>query len=664
MENKFSKFKKLFILPQNYHFFWRFFLINLLIFAIFRLIFILTYHAQFSGVPLGYILKSFFVGARFDIYVINYGIAPFFLIGCLPYIGLEYSEKSKKVYATLMSILFGIFYIMQLGDIEFYRECNSHLNFTAIEYTKSSGFMIYMMSKYHIVRYVFIFIAILILYKYLIKKFVLTVYKPKVSILKRLILYPFFLGMIFVGIRGSVSLGIMDWGEAFFSQYNIVNQATLNPIFNFTKDLYYIKKNNDVEKFHYFKDPKESLKIAQKLLIQEDEQKNLIFPDYPLYRIIKRQGAEKKYNVVIILMESFTAEYIGCLGNKLNLSPNFDRLAKGGVLFSNFYSAGQRTNAGISSTVCSYIPVSGHSIMSRVEGQQKIPTIASILKDKGYASLFVYGGDTQFDNMQGFLVPKGFDRVINQYDFPQSLVLNKWGILDEFVFDKMLNEIDGIYKQKKPFVTMMLTLTNHPPYTVPNVDFGRVKTGSDLDNSYNTFKYSDYALGKFFDKIKTRDYFNDTIFVICGDHAQTLHHDLDFEYRKSYVPCLIYAPKILKPNASDKLCGQIDIAPTIFSVLNMSTENAFCGKDMLKPKNSEKDFAIILSGSDMGYLKNGFFYYTRVGDNRSPKLYKFNDFSTTNYKDKYPDIFKSMEREAFALEESTYRIFKNRKIAK
>jgi phosphoglycerol transferase MdoB-like AlkP superfamily enzyme len=501
----------------------------------------------------------------------------------------------------------------------------------------------------------------MLLYKNLIKNFVSTVKAPKISVIKRIILYPFLLAILFIGIRGGVSLGIMDWGEAFFSQYNIVNQATLNPIFNFTKDLYYIKKNNDVEKFHYFKNPKESLDLTKKILISNDENATFHDSKYPLYRTTKHLGSEKKYNIVIILMESFTAEYVGCLGNKLNLSPNFDRLAKNGVLFTNFYSAGQRTNAAISSTLCSYIPLSGHSLMVRVEGQQKIPSIASILKNKGYSTLFIYGGDTKFDNMEGFLIPKGFDRVLNQYDFPQNLVLNKWGIPDENVFDRMALEIDNLNKQNKSFMTMMLTITNHPPYTVPNINFGKIKTGSDLDDSYNTFKYSDYALGKFFEKISKKNYFENTIFVILGDHAQTLHHELEFDYRKSFVPCLIYAPKILKPQVIDKLCGQIDIAPTIFTILNMTNENAFCGKNMLKPKNLENDFAIILSGSDMGYLKNGFFYHTKVGTNNS-NLYKYNDFSGTNYKEQ--DIFKNMEREAYALEETTYSLFKSRKISK
>jgi phosphoglycerol transferase MdoB-like AlkP superfamily enzyme len=303
--------------------------------------------------------------------------------------------------------------------------------------------------------------------------------------------------------------------------------------------------------------------------------------------------------------------------------------------------------------------------MVRVEGQQKIVTLPSILKEKGYSTLFMYGGDTKFDNMQGFLIPKGFDTIINQYDFNQNLVLNKWGIPDEFVFDRLATEIDYMNKNNDPFFAMILTLTNHSPYTIPDVNFGKIKTNSELNDNYNTFKYADYCLGKFFEKVSKKQYFKDTIFVITGDHSKTLHHDLAFDYRKSYVPCLFYAPNIdiLKPKINDKISSHIDIAPTIFNIMNMTTKNNFCGKNMLTPKNNEKDFAIIISGTDLGYIKNDFFYNTKIGFNEKNKLYKYKDFSGIDYKSKYPTIFENMQKEAYALQETAYLLFKKRRIA-
>ncbi len=665
MQNIKKFIKNIFVLPENYSFFWRFFLINIFVFAFFRLLFILKFHSQFINVPIFDILKSFIIGMRFDIYVINYGISPFFLIGCLPFIGIENSERNKKIYSIFMSLFFGFLYILEIGDLEFYRDCNSHLNFTAVEYIKSFDYIFFMIFNSNFIIYLLLFILAIFFYKKLFEKFVFSVKKVKVSIYKRIFLYPFLVGMLFVGIRGGCSTGILNWGEAFFSKYNIVNQATLNPIFNLSKDLYFVFKNNKVENYHYFKNENESLNIAKTLIIPRNSKDFFIDPyNFPFYKETKKIGQENRYNVVVILMESFAAEYVGVLGNKLNLSPNFDNLSKDGILFSNFYSAGQRTNAAISSTLCSYIATSGHSIMVRLEGEQKIPTIASILREKGYSTLFVYGGDTKFDNMQGFLSLKGFDKVINENDFNKDLRINKWGVLDEYVFDKALDSMDNSFSKNKNFMLMLLTLTNHPPYTVPNKNFEKIFTGSKLDNSYNTFKYSDYALGQFFDKVKNKPYFKNTIFVVFGDHTQTLHHDLDFDYRKSHVPCLFYAPYILNQSKKDKLCGQIDIAPTIFNILNMSTKNSFLGKDMFLPKDDKNDFAIILSGTDLGYLKDNYFFHSRIGNPDDSSLYKLGDFRGVNYKNKYFKRFNSMKLEAYALEESTYYIFKNKKIAK
>ena len=301
--------------------------------------------------------------------------------------------------------------------------------------------------------------------------------------------------------------------------------------------------------------------------------------------------------------------------------------------------------------------------MVRPEGMQDMSSIASILKEKSYETAFVYGGDLQFDNMKGFLNGKGFDRVLGEKNFSYNQFLNKWGIEDKYVLKKTVELMDSFYDKNKNFMIMLLTLTNHPPFIVPDGDYEKVNINKKFDNSYNTFKYTDYCLGQFFRKIKDKLYFKDTIFVICGDHGQTLHYDLDFDYRKSYVPCLFYAPSIIEPSINDKLTSQIDIAPTILNILNVSSKNSFLGKDMFLEKNINKDFAFIVSGSDVGYLKNDFFYHIKLGSEKNGSLKELGNFYE-EYNEKYPEIFNLMNMESRAILESTYRVFKNKKIVK
>ncbi|MDR0676195.1 MAG: sulfatase-like hydrolase/transferase [Elusimicrobiota bacterium] len=623
-------------------------------------------------IPAIEILKSFLIGIRLDIYVINYSLTIFFLVACFPLIKPLHFFKIEKIVVAIMTILFCFIYFVHLLNIEFFKIDYSHINYTAIEYAKSSNTALFMaVKKYHLFRYIFINLILMIFYIFLLKKFVLKKglktknekFHFNYNLIKNIFLYFIFSFLIFLGIRGGLSTGIMEWGTAFFSEYDIINQATLNPLFNFSKDVYYVKKNNDGKNYKYFKDIQEAINLVQNIALSDMEKDNIKNLEYPFFRLTKRIGEEKNYNIVILLMESMSAEMLGVFGNNLGLSPNFDKLAEKGILFTNFYSNGHRTNIGISSTLCSYIPLVGNSIMSRVEGQQYIPSIASILKEKGYSTIFIYGGDLKFDNMFGFLKQKGFEKVIGVNDFDDDKILNKWGASDEYLFERTIKEIDELASLDNPFFTMALSLTNHPPYTIPDTDFGeRIKTNSEFNDSYNTFKYMDYSLGEFFNEIEKKDYFENTVFIILGDHGKSFHYDTEFDYRKSFVPCLIYAPKIFpKPSKNDKISSQIDIAPTIFDILNMTIESSFFGRSLFEKNFFEKDFAIIVSGNYLGFIKKGFFYFSKIG--KTGKLHKLRDFSFTNYKDAYANLFEEMKKEVYAFSEVSFHIFKTKKIA-
>lgn len=658
-----KKNNDLFEIPGNCLYFIKFFLMNVLIFTFFRFLFFINFYDQFKNIELIEILKSFFIGIKYDVYVIDFGIVLFFILGAMPYIGVTSSIRNRKIYSIVISFLFWILYVLEIGNIVFYKYCNTNLNFITIEYIKSFQYVFYMISKIFSIKLFLILIFVIYIYIRVFEFFVFSIKRTNFSFLKNFLFFLIIFLFLFLGIIEGLRQGILNWGEAFFSKYNIINQMTMNPIFYLSKDLYFSVKNKKLDSLYsYFDSPKDAEKIAKEIFFGNNQNNNFLFSDYPFYKEIKKEGEEKKYNVVIILLESFTAEYIGELGSDLDISPYFDQLSKNGALFTNFYSAGQRTNSGIASTLCSYVAIPGHSIMVRRDGLQKISSIASILKEKFYETAFIYGGDLQFDNMKNFLTSKGFDRVIGEESFNYNL-LNKWGVEDKYVFDKSIEMMDKFYNNDKNFMLMVLSLTNHPPFTVPDTFDKKVDINKDFNDSYNTFKYTDYCLGQFFENIKNKPYFKDTIFVICGDHGQTLHYDLAFDYRKSYIPCLFYAPNIILPSINDKLTSQIDIAPTILNILNISSKNSFLGKDMFSEKDINKDFSFIVSGSDVGYLKNGFFYYIKIGSGKNGSLKKIGNFYD-EYKEKYPEIFNLMNIETRAILESTYGVFKNRKIVK
>ena len=652
MKNKFK-------IPQIYFDLIKLFIINFFIFEILRLFFVIRYRNLFSFSFFKDTLKAFYLGPKFDFSISAY-IFLFFIFIDLFFFFKKKFLRYRKIYIYAISLFFLVIFFLQLVNLEFYAEYNSHLNYTALEYLNSADMILFMIIKqYPVFRYLFIFLALAILYFFLIKKFILSKKFKKNYILSKILYLPLMLFFFIFLLRGGLSVSIINWGDAFFSSHNIVNQVTLNPIFNLLKDVYYINKTKkDYLKDAYFKDNQEAIQYVQSLVFSPKD--SLIDEEYPFYRKTKREGLEKKYNVVILLMEEFSAEFVGCFGNKLNLSPNFDKLSQEGVLFDNFYSNGQRTNKGISATMCSFPPLAGPSIMNLPNGQQKITTIANLLKEKGYKTYFFYGGDANYDNMKGFFIPKGIDNFFDLSSFDNKNKLNKWGVSDGEVFDKLLEEFDKT--NNTPFFAIMLSLTNHPPYSVPDEDYGgKVETGSELDDNYNTFKYVDFKMGQFFQKIKNKPYFENTIFIILGDHSKTLHHDFDFDYRKSFVPCLYYAPKILSPKKKSRIYGQIDIAPTIFYLLNMSVEHSFFGKNMFE--ENEDNFAYIIRNTNFAYLNKDFFF-TGSFERKEKFLYKYKDFSAKDYKEEYPNETEELLKKTWAIQQVSLYLFENRLISK
>ena len=641
------------------------FAIQLFFFALYRLFFIVRYQHEFVGIPIQTILKSFFYGMKTDIAVISYFLVPLYLLAHIPKFGIESKSILKKISFIYYMIANVFVTFLIFVNLEFFTEYNSHLNYTSIEYLDTvAPIMDMIWGEYPIIRYS-IFIIILAIIQYVIFKFIfIKTRKINTNPISRVITFILGIGLLFLGIRGGANEGVMRWGNAYYCEYNIANQASLNPIYNLSKDIYYanqMKKRGISIENNYFEDDQDAYKHFQKFAFSKKD--SLIDENYPLYRYSDFSDGEnpKDYNVFVILLETFSAELTSCLGGKYDLTPNFDKLAKEGILFDRFYTNGQRSNRAISSTSCSYSGVAGKCIMLRPQGQQFIPSIPSILKKREYSTHFFYGGDVNFDNMKGFLRSKGVDHFIGDTDFDKSTFINKWGALDGDLFDRSIAELD---KAAKPFFAMAFTLTNHEPFDLPDTDFPRIEVdGIDekLLKNYNTFRYTDDELGKFIEKMKTKDYFDKTIFIILGDHSKSYHHDLTFDYRKSHVPMLIYAPAILDSVGyiDSKFTSQIDIAPTICDLMDIKTENSFMGRSVFD--QDRKGWVVINRNRNFGFLEDDFYLHGKYG--KGTKLYKFNDFSGKDVSKEYPGIKEKLLRDFYGVTQTANSLYLKKRIA-
>jgi phosphoglycerol transferase MdoB-like AlkP superfamily enzyme len=306
--------------------------------------------------------------------------------------------------------------------------------------------------------------------------------------------------------------------------------------------------------------------------------------EMPIEREVIPAGTQKPLNVVMVTIESFGAEFIESLGGNKGVTPNYERLAKEALAFTQLYATGTRTVRGLEALTLSVPPTPGHAIPMR-PNNAGLFSIGSVFRSKGYESIYVYGGYSYFDNMNVFFGGNGYtviDRsAIDKKDIQHE---NIWGVCDEDLFALSLREIDARIAQGKKVFAHVMTTSNHRPYTYPN-DRIDIPSGS---GRLGAVKYTDFAIGKFVDDAKKKPWFNDTIFVFVADHTSIARGNTDLPLDKYHIPMLIYSPSNIKPEVIDQFASQIDVAPTLLGLLNMGYTSQFFGKDILKdgPANS------------------------------------------------------------------------------
>lgn len=309
----------------------------------------------------------------------------------------------------------------------------------------------------------------------------------------------------------------------------------------------------------------------------------------PIVRWVNNERRPEALNVVLVVMESFTARLLGSLGGQPPLSPEFDRLAEQGVLLENCYATGERTIQGLEAVVSSFPPLPGAGVVKRPQAHHGFATLASVLKERDYASLFLYGGQGIFDRMKSFFTANGFDSFIEEKDFLSPRFKSPWGVSDEDLFHRAHNEFLRLHDEGKNFFATILTVSLHSPWEYPAGRIDPLPPGTAVPSGYeiaelNNFLYADFAIGQFMREARQTPYFDNTLFVFVGDHGVHLRgRDLIpvDDYR---VGALLFAPKYLRPRRVRRVASQIDLPTTIMGVLGGPYRNPFFGRDILSSR--------------------------------------------------------------------------------
>ncbi len=551
-----------------------------------------------AEMPCSDILFSFLIGLRFDLIVV--------CIGSLPLLSILFTRQDhgqRRAVTVWLSAYIALCLFMGVVELEFYQEFQTRLNNLAAQYLKEDPATVMSMLWYGfpLVRYFLLWLFLVISFIFLLRRIsrkTSTTDTPPGSLGLRYITLIIVFVLFVVGGRGTLRSGPpLRWGDAFHSQHLFANHLPLNAAYTFVNALRARDHQQNAKRWLKVMDTSQATSITRALL-QTPTDEPVWTDAYPIERIHPAAGGSHPKNVVLILMESFSAEFVGSLGKKKGITPYFDALADKGILFGRFFSNGTHTHQGMFATVACFPNLPGYEyLMQEPQGQHQFSGLPVVLGDS-FNDVYVYNGEFSWDNQQGFFRNQGVTNFFGRGDYVDPIFIDPtWGVSDEDMFNQSLIELQKLSGLDKPFYAILQTLSNHVPYALPEtLPFQPVTGYGRLDEHLTAQKYSDWALGQFFKEVEKTDYYDDTLFVIVGDHGFGLNEQLSsINLLTFHVPLLIISKDIRNQHQHlQTIVGtQVDIVPTIGGLLGLRFAHQCWGRDLLAIPSDDEGFGMI-----------------------------------------------------------------------
>jgi phosphoglycerol transferase MdoB-like AlkP superfamily enzyme len=432
-----------------------------------------------------------------------------------------------------------------------------------------------------------------------------------------------------------------------FSKNAYVNELSGNGMYELFAA--YLNNELDYDQFYRKTDTQTAFKQLRTLL-KTAESEYTTNEATNLERKITSDSSEKKLNVVLISVESFSADFMTAFGNESHITPNLDSLAQHSLFFTNLYATGTRTVRGLEALSLCIPPTPGQSIVRR-PNNENLFSLGKVFNEKGYESKYIYGGYGYFDNMNYFFANNGYNvRDRNVIDEKDIVYENVWGVADENLFTLAQREIESTIASGKPAFAHVMTTTNHRPFTYPD---GRIDIPSHTSRE-GAVKYTDYAIGRFIKESSKKPWFDNTVFIIVADHCASSAGKTELPVNKYHIPMMIYSPKHVAPGKMDRLMSQIDIGPTLLGMLNFSYTSKFFGYDMFKLKAGQERI-FISTYQSLGFIKDDKLII--LYPQQKVKAFLIKDFATSALEP--IEIDENLLNEAIAWYESASYAFKN-----
>lgn len=539
-------------------------------------------------------LTIFAVGLLFDLAAASYLLIPFALLAlCFPK-----SARSNRIHAMtssalLLCALAGMGFV-SVAELLFWNEFTSRFNFIAVDY------LIYSREVLGNIRESYPLGAILPALFAASAAIFLLVRKPYYRLAK---------GDSggFVN-RAAVAAAIIALPIVSFAMVsdNLRDYLSDPSARELSGDGYYefmhAYRANDLDYFSYYSViPRATANSTLREEFSEaHSHSTFVNQDLTIQRDVTATGAQHKLNVVLVSMESHGADFIGALGDRRGLSPNLDRLAKDGMLFTQLYATGLRTVRGLEALTLSLPPTPGHALLMRSKNKG-MATLGGVFKEQGYDALYLYGGYSYFDNMRDFFAGNGYT-VIDRTALEKQEISheNVWGVADEDMFRRTIKELDTRTTNGHPVFAHVMTTSNHRPFTYPDK---RIDIASG-ESREGAAKYADWAIGALVNEARGHSWFDNTIFVFVADHTSHGRGHMDLPPENYHIPMIIYGPKWIKPATIDYVASQIDVGPTLLNLLNFSYRSDFFGQDILTEGRFHQR-ALMANYLTVGYMEHG-----------------------------------------------------------
>ncbi len=541
----------------------------MLLFQIIRLVFMLFYGQSVLQTEAGFaeILQTFPAALKLDFATACYfSVFPFLLISIEPWFKKGNAIRSiKRYYTGLLSLA----YTLTLGgDLGLYAEWKTKLSYKALLYLEHPTEVYNSASTGIFLVSLLIITALMFAFHHLYKRIADTSTGQAKHWWSPLIFLLFVPPFMVLGMRGGLQEIPINQSQSYFSKHEILNHAAVNNMFNLYISYFENREFQNENPYQFFTAEEAKNRTEGLFKYEKDTTVQILSTQRP--------------NIVLLILESWSGDLIESLGGEGGITPEFAKLEKDGLLFTNIYASGSHSEQGMAAIFSGFPAHAYTSVTVQPDKYPKLPSLTQELMDAGYFSSFYFGGQLIYGNIKSYIIFNGFDRIREVYDFDDDLPRGKLGIHDEYTLDAMARELQN---DPQPFFASLFTVSSHSPYDHPKVD--AIDWGGKEQSYLNSVYYADSSLGQFFQKARQMDWYSNTLFILVADHSHNSYRNWSRHSAEwQHIPLLFYGDVLKKEYRGKQnsiLASQTDLASSLLHQLHLDKGKFPYSRNLFNP---------------------------------------------------------------------------------